>query len=126
MIEFWDPKKNQVEETMRKFIGLISCLLFIFLGVVQAHQNDSIASAEFIKCERIDIHPEHIAITPEGIFFQLNDQWLVTDALHRDSRGLFVSSVKSEFSTSWNCPKCGHENSFWRRSCANCGHKPRH
>jgi predicted RNA-binding Zn-ribbon protein involved in translation (DUF1610 family) len=103
------------------------CVLFLFFGIAHTHERDcSISTPVFTKCEKIYVQPEQVALTPEGIYFQFEDSWIMTDAIHCDSSGIFISSTSSEWSFSWTCPKCGTENGPLRRSCKKCGHKPRH
>lgn len=89
-------------------------LLFFFLclfGAIHAHENEGVVffSAQ-IPCEKIYLKPENVAITENGIFFQINDEWIMTEAIYFDSTGLYVSSLENEWSINWTCPKCKFVN----------------
>lgn len=70
------------------------------------------------------VQPDQIAITHEGIFLQLYDEWIPTEALHYDTSGLFITNMSDEWSVHWTCSVCGYSNSLWRNTCKNCGHRP--
>lgn len=98
----------------------ITFLLFVLSALVHAGDKDH----KFISCEKIYVQPNQIAICQEGIFIQHNDEWIATEAVHYDASGIFVTHVSDEWSRYWTCAKCGHNNSAWRNTCANCGYRP--
>lgn len=112
---------------MKNRLSRVLCVLFLFFGMAHAHERDSsISIPAFVKCEKLYVQPDQVAVTAEGIYFQLEDSWVMTDAVHRDNAGIFISSVSDEWSWTWKCPKCGHKNSALSRSCEKCPYKPRH
>jgi len=110
---------------MRKLLCQMTCLFFFIFNAVHADNIDT-HTPESTQFEKIYLQPDQVAITSDGIFFLQGDYWIMTDAIYNDNFGLFISRAKDEWSLHWKCPKCGHENGAWRRSCANCGYKPRH
>lgn len=114
---------------MQKLFSQMACLLFFIFNVVHAHNtNDcsaSISTSEFVQCEKIYLQLDQVMITLDGIFVLLEDDWITTDAIYKDSFGLFFKP-RDEWTVHWKCPICGFKNSAWKRSCGNCGYKPRH
>lgn len=103
----------------------ILSLLSIFFGSVYGNEKDPLLKSKFVKCEKIYVAPHQVAITSEGIFVQFKEEWMMTDAIHRDNGGLFISSIADEWSWYWTCPKCGYEkNTAFDRSCRSCGFTP--
>ena len=112
---------------MRNAIYKLTFVLFLLTGIANANDKEiSSASLKFVPCEKIYVQPDQVAITNEGIFLQLNEEWVPTEAIQYDASGIFVTSISSEWSFRWTCPKCGYENGPFSRKCGNCGHKPRH
>jgi len=110
-----------------KNICSILALLFLFCGIGHAHQSDcSTSEVIFASCEKIYVEAAQVAITSGGIYFQHGDSWMITDAIHCDSAGLFVSSISNsdnEWSFTWECPKCHYVNGPLARECGNCGYR---
>ena len=107
--------------------GKVFWIVLFFFGMAHAHEIDSsILTPGFVKCEKRYVQPDQVAVTSEGIYFQHEDSWIMTDAIHRDSAGIYISSTSEEWSWKWKCPRCGHENSPFSRECEKCHYKPRH
>jgi hypothetical protein len=75
--------------------------------------------------EKIYIQPNQIHIESNGIFIKLFDEWIMTDSLSVDVNGVYVDhSLRGErIHINWVCPKCSHENAWWRNSCEKCGYR---
>lgn len=103
---------------MKRVLCLMACFIFVVLGSTYGH--------ELTKSEKWYVQPNQIAITEEGIFISMDDEWINADAIHRDHTGLYITKAEDEWSTKWECPKCHHSNSAWRNTCYNCGYRPPH
>ena len=107
---------------MKKVFGKLLILLFALTTLVYA--DESYDSCHSSACEKIYLDPNQVAITEDGIFCLLNNQWMATEAVHYDAAGLFITNASEEWSIRWTCPKCGHRNSVIRNACENCGYRP--
>ncbi|NGX38860.1 MAG: hypothetical protein KR126chlam1_00175 [Chlamydiae bacterium] len=70
----------------------------------------------------------NIHIDETGIYVTFYDEeWIQVTELHKDEKGFSVVMNKDKWaSILWKCPGCGFENKFWKRTCENCGYRPRH
>ncbi|MGE5195903.1 MAG: hypothetical protein ACM3JI_01065 [Anaerolineae bacterium] len=109
-----------------RFTSLI-VLLFACGANVFAH-SEKISDFLWATCEKTYVESEHLAITPEGIFVKIFEEWIMTPAIHFDEKGLYFDAcLKDDLANfSWTCPECDYENSTFRRSCKQCGFTPRH
>ncbi len=70
---------------------------------------------QFESCEKTYILPHELAMTPDGIFVKVQDQWFQTEALFSDIGGIFFQNLKrGECSEKYyvpcrNCGRCVHE-----------------
>ena len=76
----------------------------------------------------LQVGPEEIEVSSEGLFAFVGNDWVEVDSLFRTPSGQYEIELKAEEServeTSWSCPHCGHINGFYRRTCSNCGKHP--
>lgn len=107
---------------MKKVLLRVLPGLMVFFSIAHGFEKNLGASAN----QKIYVDPNQVTIAPEGIFVQLGNDWIATDAVYHDSSGCYISGVSNEWSFYWTCPECGHENSPFNRSCEECGYKPRH
>lgn len=81
------------------------------------------------KCrEKIYVHSNQVSVSQNGIYVNVNNQWIPTDSLHTDAQGIYVMSdalvdEKKWGPMYWICPECGYQNSFTSNACENCGHR---
>lgn len=79
---------------MYKIMRILAlALLFLVpkIGFADCSSNEE----DFVPCEKTYFLPEQVAVAQEGIFVNLSDAWIQTDALFADSLGLFIISKKS-------------------------------
>lgn len=77
---------------MRKMFGTFVIFLFALTALIHADENHhSSHLAKFVACEKMYLHPDQVAISQDGIFCFLNEQWIATEALHHDVSGLFIT-----------------------------------
>ncbi len=104
---------------MRNVIYKALCVLFVCFRIAHAHENGPCDS-----CEKLYLQPDQIAINEEGIFIQLGGEWMITNAIHRDGTGLYVSTAHDEGTFSWECRVCHRKNGPLDSKCPGCGTPP--
>ena len=76
----------------------------------------------FLEHEKTYINLDQIHIDQEGIFVQIDNEWIPTSGLYFDSSGMFVQSVEFRRNpSSWVCSSCGTSNLKYRKVCVKCG-----
>lgn len=73
-------------------------------------------SKECFSCQKIYVEPEQLAVSSEGIFMQLDEEWFHVGTLSSDSSGIFVQDWTL---VDYGCPD--PENPC--RNCGKCIHK---
>jgi hypothetical protein len=71
--------------------------------------------------EKTYIQPDQIAFAQDGIYVQIDNQWIPTESIHADACGIYVTEDTRDI-THWICPRCHHENGLFTRRCKNCGY----
>ncbi|MBM3192000.1 MAG: hypothetical protein FJZ63_05050 [Chlamydiae bacterium] len=95
----------------------VFCSGWLFLGVAQAYSSVEFKGDPY---EKFYVHPDHIAITQDGIYIQLEGLWIKTGTLHQDSTGIFISKADCENYFTWVCPRCHYENGSFTKRCKRC------
>lgn len=68
---------------------------------------------------KIYIHPENVMFDKHEMYVRLNQNWVQTNSLYSDDRGLYMIDSYS----GWTCPKCNKQNTD-RWQCSKCGYRP--
>ncbi len=94
---------------MKQLIQLITIVLSLFC---MSHMH-----AEVCKChERIYVLPEQLGMSSEGIFVNLNDEWIEVQSVYSDESGIYISPLSIEsngcrngYTPCRNCGRCVNE-----------------
>src|SRR5690348_1004097 len=94
---------------------LILCFPFFSL-VALPHENGLHAQSTFIPCKKTYISPDQIFINHHEILVKVNDEWFLTESLHRDWEGIYVQTLSPEVDRCAgakvpcrNCQRCVYE-----------------
>ncbi len=99
-----------------KFLVAFSLLIF-FVDNPAGHTSEK---TKFFSCEKTYIGPNQIYIGEEGLFINVNNNWVQTESIHTDVQGCYFNNVRAdEFTLTWQCPFCGRINGILDSYCKN-------
>ena len=76
----------------------------------------------FLEQEKTYVHLDQIHIDEEGIFVQIDNEWIPISGVYFDHSGLFIQNVELRGNpSSWVCSNCGTSNLRYKKVCVKCG-----
>jgi hypothetical protein len=96
-----------------------SFIFFLIIGFFSASQGFSYEQQGINRSEKIYVQLNQVSLSENGIYVNLNNEWIPTEAIHLDTEGLYVTDNAIG---DWKCPKCHHQNKWYHSHCQNCGH----
>jgi len=87
-----------------KMIKVVSFFLFaIFCFKSYAHENMQLSDPHQAKIEKKYIDPNSVRFEQKEMYVQLDQNWVVTNAVYTDSNGFYILETKG----GWTCGYCG-------------------
>lgn len=113
---------------LTRVFSVVFCLVFCTIGFThQTEMYDACINeiiANHCDCisdvvnDRIYIHADKVAVTPQGLFLNVNDKCVGIPALYSDAQGIYIQKVLNRKVTS-PCPFCGWERISGAIKCRN-------
>lgn len=69
------------------------------------------------KIEKRYIDPSNVCFEQKEIYVQLDQNWVVTNAVYADADGFYILEAKG----GWTCGYCSYYNEGNTWTCDNCG-----
>ena len=94
---------------MKHLFSILTLVLTLFCST-------HLQGKEFRTAEKIYIAPEQLGVTPDGIFIEMNDDWIQVNAIYSDHYGIYFTRAALEpngcrkgFTPCRNCKRCVRE-----------------